>query len=198
MWFISSPLAKQCWDAAACCSLSCQTHIEAPKLANYLAGFFLFAMWAQFSFEEKSLASFNFSFLHLPCSYMHIFYLKDLVFFSGCFFFLLFFSLHVNLFFTPLERTNILHYLLSRPSRVSESAVFSALLLCLIHYWMNTSRMKVWVSNPNCSEYTLSQRSQQNTSVTFLSPGSSRSQRILQTVSLLKANAGHTLIFWMI
>lgn len=29
------------------------------------------------------------------------------------------------------------------------------LLLCLIHYWTNSSRMKAWVGNRTCSEYTL-------------------------------------------
>lgn len=70
-------------------------------------------MWNQFSFKEKSLASFNFSFLHLPCYYMHIFfYLKDLGFgllLLVCFFFCCFFNFYLyfylNLFFTPLERT---------------------------------------------------------------------------------------------
>lgn len=83
--------------------LSSQTHIKAPKLVNYLAGFFLFAMWAQFSFEEKSLTPFNFSFLHLPCSYMHIFYLKDLGFYSGWVFFLLFFPAFKSALYTPRE-----------------------------------------------------------------------------------------------
>lgn len=41
---------------------------------HYLAGFSSFAIWDRSSFEgKKSLASFNFSFLHFPCIYRHHF-----------------------------------------------------------------------------------------------------------------------------